>query len=218
MAEATDCPCPLCASSQVEHYLADSRREYLQCGECSLVFVPPHQHLSSAEEKAHYDLHENDPEDPGYRKFLGRLAEPLLEILPGRSSGLDFGSGPGPTLSLIMAEAGHQMAIYDPYYAPAPECLTQSYDFITASEVVEHLSRPGEELDRLWSLINAGGWLGLMTKRVSGREAFARWHYKNDPTHICFYSRDTFDYLGRQWQADALYPHADVVLFQKNQS
>jgi len=216
MAEATDCPCPLCASSQVEHYLADSRRDYLQCGVCRLVFVPPHQHLSAAEEKAHYDLHENDPADPGYRKFLSRLATPLMEKLADKSVGLDFGSGPGPTLSLMMAEAGHRVAIFDPYYAPDHSCLRQHYDFITATEVVEHLSRPGEELDRLWSLLNAGGWLGLMTKRVSGREAFTRWHYKNDPTHICFYSRETFDHLGLKWQAEVLYPDADVVLFHKN--
>lgn len=216
MAEATDCPCPLCASSQVEHYLADSRRDYLQCGVCRLVFVPPHQHLSAAEEKAHYDLHENDPADPGYRKFLSRLATPLLEKLADKSVGLDFGSGPGPTLSLMMAEAGHRVAIFDPYYAPDDSCLRQHYDFITATEVVEHLSRPGEELDRLWSLLNVGGWLGLMTKRVSGREAFTRWHYKNDPTHICFYSRETFDHLGLKWQTEVLYPDADVVLFHKN--
>ncbi|TNE93273.1 MAG: class I SAM-dependent methyltransferase [Gammaproteobacteria bacterium] len=216
MAEATDCPCPLCASSQVEHYLADSRRDYLQCGVCRLVFVPPHQHLSAAQEKAHYDLHENDPADPGYRKFLSRLATPLLEKLADKSAGLDFGSGPGPTLSLMMAEAGHRVAIFDPYYAPDPSCLRQHYDFITATEVVEHLSRPGEELDRLWSLLNVGGWLGLMTKRVSGREAFTRWHYKNDPTHICFYSRETFGHLGLKWQAEVLYPDADVVLFHKN--
>ncbi|TNE77131.1 MAG: class I SAM-dependent methyltransferase [Gammaproteobacteria bacterium] len=215
MAEALALPCPLCAARQVSLYLKDRRRDYWQCAQCQLVFVPGTQHLSAAEEKAHYDFHENDPSDAGYRRFLGRLCDPMLARLSPGAVGLDFGAGPGPTLSLMFEEAGHPMAIYDLYYAPDESVLARNYDFVTASEVVEHLSRPGEELQRLWALIRPGGWLGLMTKRVTGREAFARWHYKNDPTHISFFSRATFDHLGRRWVAEPHYPSADVVLFQK---
>lgn len=78
------------------------------------------------------------------------------------------------------------MDIYDPYYAPNEFFKTKKYDFITATEVVEHLAEPGSALDHLWSLINRGGWLAIMTKRVTSLEAFANWHYKNDPTHISF--------------------------------
>lgn len=207
--------CPLCEMVPLAPYCSDRRRDYFQCPRCRLVVVPASQHLSPAEEKAHYDLHENNPADPGYRRFLGRLCEPLLARLPATASGLDFGAGPGPTLSLMFEEAGHAMAIYDLYYSPDESVLAREYDFVTATEVVEHLGRPGVVLERLWSLVKPGGWLGLMTKQVVGPEAFARWHYKNDPTHISFFSRATFEYLGARWGVDPEYPHDDVTLFHK---
>ncbi|WP_461521335.1 class I SAM-dependent methyltransferase [Porticoccus sp.] len=215
MSEDDQLLCPLCAAQTIERYFRDRRRDYRQCGRCQLVFVPSHQHLSAAEEKAHYDLHENDPGDLRYRQFLGRLCEPLLERLQLSASGLDFGAGPGPTLSLMFEEAGHNMAIYDLYYAPDDTVLSGAYDFVTATEVVEHLAHPGEVLNRLWSLVKPGGWLGLMTKLVSNRDAFARWHYKNDPTHICFFSQAAFDYVGQQWGAPPVYLHSDVILYRK---
>lgn len=62
--------CPLCSSLAPEFYLRDKRRQYLQCMECSLVFVPPGYHLSAEKEKAEYDLHCNSPDDAGYRKAV----------------------------------------------------------------------------------------------------------------------------------------------------
>jgi len=215
MPESTGVVCPLCHGKAIGHYLSDKRRDYLRCAGCDLVFVPPKQHLSPVEEKAHYDLHENDPVDAGYRRFLSRLADPMLACLPTGAAGLDFGAGPGPTLSRMFAEAGHPTAIYDCYYANDPSVLEKTYDFVTASEVVEHLAEPGDVLQQLWSLLRPGGWLGLMTKRVTDREAFARWHYKNDPTHISFFSRATFEFLGERWGASPHFPHPDVVLFRK---
>ena len=83
----------------------------------------------------------------GYRAFLNRLAKPLKERLSPNSLGLDFGAGPGPTLSLMLQEAGHEMSIYDPFFSKNPSAMNQVYDFITATEVVEHLHHPGRELD-----------------------------------------------------------------------
>jgi hypothetical protein len=207
--------CPLCADPEVTDFWQDRKRDYLQCRNCNLVFVPPEQHLSASEEKAEYDLHQNSPDDTGYRSFLGRLAAPLLEKLSPGSVGLDFGSGPGPTLSLMFNEAGHQMAVYDPFYAPGQTVFNDKYDFITATEVVEHLHRPGEELERLWAILQPGGWLGIMTKMVIDREAFAVWHYKNDLTHICFFCRPTFQWLAKKQGAILTFVGTDVVLLRK---
>lgn len=167
-------------------------------------------------ERAEYDLHQNSPTDPGYRKFLGRLFHPLRERLSPGARGLDFGCGPGPALSVMFAEAGHPMAVYDPFYAPDRSVIDQSYDFITASEVVEHLHRPGEELGRLWSCLKPGGILGLMTQMVIDREAFARWRYRDDMTHVCFFSRETFAWLADRWRAEIIFPQKDVALLCKS--
>jgi SAM-dependent methyltransferase len=207
--------CPLCRSPVASDFHRDSRRDYRRCPACCLVFVPPGYRLPAPAEKAHYDLHRNSPEDQGYRLFLSRLFLPLQESLPPGSRGLDFGSGPGPTLSVMFTEAGHSVATYDKFYAPDSAVFSEQYDFITATEVVEHLSDPDRELARLWTCLRPGGWLGIMTKLALDLEAFASWHYKNDPTHICFFSRATFAWLAVRWQAELTFVGSDVVILRK---
>lgn len=207
--------CPLCENKQSLPFWRDHLRPYRRCPQCRLVFVPAEYHLSPAAEKAEYDLHRNDPNDAGYRKFLTRLFEPLCDRLPVGAKGLDFGSGPGPTLAPMFAEAGFDMAIYDPFYAPDRSVLQSRYDFISCSEVVEHFHAPGREFRFLWQLLAAEGWLGIMTKLVIDPQAFARWHYKNDPTHVVFFSRETFVYLARQLKACLEFIGSDVILLQK---
>ncbi len=212
--ETTALICPSCRTSEGSAFYQD-RREYYRCPVCHLVFVPSYQFLTLQEEKAVYDLHQNSVDDPGYRRFLGRLFGPLSQRLAPGSFGLDFGSGPEPTLSVMFQEAGHSVEIYDPFYAPEIRPLHLKYDFITASEVVEHLHHPRRELDRLWSCLKPNGWLGIMTKRVIDRDAFSRWHYKSDPTHVCFFSIETFQWLANHWCATLTVPGKDVVLFTK---
>jgi hypothetical protein len=178
--------------------------------------VPARFHVSLSEERAEYDKHENEPEDPGYRKFLSRLAFPLIERLPAGAQGLDFGSGPGPCLSLMMEEAGHPAVLYDPFYADEPAALEGRYDFISATEVVEHLREPGLELERLVSLLNPGGILAIMTKLVASQVAFASWHYINDKTHIAFFSQETFEWLSRRWSLELERIDKDVVFLTKS--
>ena len=220
MTETQNHTCPLCGHTSIVPYHRDTVRDYLNCRTCNLVFVPPTQHLSAVDEKACYDLHDNRPDDPGYRRFLDRLFTPLNERLAPNSRGLDFGCGPGPALAQMFAAAGHAVALYDPYYAPDDSVLSARYDFITLSEVAEHLAEPGKELDRLWNGLAAGGWLGVMTKRVRDQEAFKTWHYISDPTHIAFFSEATFQWLTGRWSAMGIpatlvITGNDVVLIEK---
>ena len=206
--------CPLCSFQEKETYFEDNR-SYFQCGNCQLVFVPRGQHLSSQEEKEIYDLHENSLEDLGYRNFLSRLASPLLQILKPQSKGLDFGCGPGPALSEMIKEQGHTVLLYDKYYAPDETVLETSFDFITATEVIEHLSHPGEVIEKLLGLLKPGGVLGIMTKLVKDQEAFSTWHYKNDQTHISFFSVETFKWVQKKWNLDLEIIGNDVIILSK---
>ncbi len=208
--------CSLCSATQVELFAQDSRRCYFECQRCRLVFVDQQDFLSAAEEKKVYDQHQNDPQDSGYRQFLSRLFDPVLAQIADNAQGLDFGSGPGPTLSLMFEEVGHTMTIFDHFYANDPAVWQCSYDFITSSEVVEHIHQLGAELDRLWCHLNTGGVLGVMTKMVTDAEAFSRWHYKNDPTHVRFFSRQTFHWLAQHWQAECEFVGSDVVILRKS--
>jgi hypothetical protein len=201
----------------VNHYFEDKRRAYLQCQQCELVFVKPEQRLEAKEEKAHYDLHENDPSDAGYRRFLSRIADPLTDKISSNSHGLDFGCGPGPTLSIMLEEAGHTMELYDIYYHPEPSVLEKTYDFMTATEVIEHLYHPDKVWQQWLNLVKPKGWIGLMTKLVIDVDAFAGWHYKNDPTHVVFFSRQTFQFLAERDKLELEFFGNDVILLRKVQ-
>ena len=232
---ASTTPCPLCGKQETGSFSKDKGREYFRCPDCFLIFTHPRHHLPPADEKKRYDLHQNSPQDAEYRNFLNRLFLPLNALLKPASRGLDFGSGPGPTLSVMLEEAGHKVSLYDSFYAPDPRVFEHRYDFITATEVLEHLREPRQELDRLWHCLKRDGVMGVMTKlarpdrpclpdqaaarglseQACAQEVFAKWHYKNDDTHICFYSKETFHWLGKKWGADVTFEDADVILLKK---
>ncbi len=207
--------CPLCGEHHIEPWWQDKYREYLRCQNCQLVFVPKAWHLSQEEEKACYDLHENTGDDPGYRRFLSRIYEPVVACVPPPAEGLDFGCGPGPVLAEMFAESGYSMKVFDIYYANNPDVLGQSYDFITSSEVVEHLGNPKGVLDQLLAMVRPGGFLALMTKLVKDREAFKTWHYIRDRTHISFFSRETFAWFAERNGCEMEVIGNDVVLLRK---
>lgn len=206
--------CTLCGAAAAWFH-NDAVRCYFRCGRCRLVFVDPRDWLSGEDERLRYDCHQNDPTDNRYRSFLDRLFLPMKDRLPPNSCGLDFGSGPGPTLSKMFSEIGHEMRIYDPFYAPDEAVLCERYDFITASEVVEHLHHPGAEFAKLWSLLHVGGWLGIMTKRICDTVIFATWHYKRDPTHVSFFALESFDWLSQHLGAESTVVSDDVILLRK---
>ncbi len=216
MTTPTDLRCPLCNEQNHTLYAQDKKRDYRHCETCALVFVPPHQRLSPDQEKAEYDLHNNSFEDEGYRQFLMRTAKPLLTILNTPSKGLDFGCGPGPVLAQILESYGHSVDLYDVFYYPDTSVLNQQYDFITATETIEHFHTPAKEWASWMSCLKPGGWLAIMTKRVIDAERFKHWHYKNDQTHVSFFSEATFHYLAKRDGLEVQFPSKDVVLMQKH--
>ncbi len=159
-----------------------------------------------------YELHDNRPDDPRYRAFLSRMFTPLRARVQPGASGLDFGCGPGPTLSAMFRASGVACADYDPFFRDDRALLTRRYDFIACTEVVEHLSDPAGVLQQLWSMLQPGGWLGVMTKRITTESAFATWHYIRDPTHVAFFSDETFLWIGRRFGAPVHFDSKDVVL------
>ncbi len=206
--------CPLC-SNTAEFFFRDKRRDYHACNCCGAVHVPARYHLTDGEEKAEYDKHQNHFHDEGYRGFLSRMADPISSSVLAGSDGLEFGCGPGPALAKMFEQLGYKMTLYDKFYARNPEALLRKYDFITATEVVEHLRDPNDVMTLLWSLLKPGGTLGVMTKRVTTVEAFSRWHYKNDQTHIVFFHARTFQWLAKMWGASLSYYGDDVVVLKK---
>lgn len=176
----------------------------------------PHQRPALAQEHAQYLLHQNDANDPGYRRFLSRLSGPLLTKLHLPGQGLDYGCGPGPALAAMLREAGHQVALYDPIFVPDRAALQRCYDFVTCTETAEHFHAPRAEFARLRALLRPDGWLAVMTCFQTDDSLFETWHYRTDPTHVVFYRASTFHQLARDWGWRCEIPRKDVVLMQKH--
>lgn len=207
--------CPVCGATSVAPLMETEGRSYWYCRACAARFLDPAQHPIAAEEHAHYLNHRNDPGDPRYRAFLSKLATPLMARLAPGSFGLDFGCGPGPALAAMLREAGHEVALYDPFFATDPAPLRHSYEFVTCTETAEHFHHPCREFARLRGLVRPAGWLGVMTCFQTDDARFARWHYRKDPTHVVFYREETFRHLAHRWGWDCVVPAKDVVLLRR---
>ena len=187
--------CPLCQSSPLYSIRTQLKRSFFRCSNCDLVFLNPSERLSTLEEKARYETHENDVTDTKYQEFVSPLVNWITGQLPRGSSGLDFGAGTGPILATELEKHGFKMDKYDPFFWPDQAPLGKSYDFVVASEVVEHFADPKKEFELLKRLIKPGGILGLMTLLHDAKTEIENWYYLKDPTHICAYSEKTFEWL-----------------------
>lgn len=205
--------CPLCLADAVGDFAVVGGREYGECAHCGLIHLAPDRWLDPEAERARYALHRNSPQDPGYRAFLSRLSLPLVERLTPGALGLDYGAGPGPTLSGMLEEHGFRVEVYDPFFAPDERPLDRVYDFVTCTETIEHFYHPAEEFARLERMLRPAGWLALMTE-LDGDEPFEEWWYVRDPTHVCFYRADTMTWIAKRFGWSMTSPHRNVRLFQ----
>lgn len=206
--------CPVCGDVATRPFITTRGRRYYRCEGCKATYLAREQLPTREEERGRYDEHQNDPKDPGYRRFLSRLTDPLLRHLPAGSAGLDFGCGPGPALKQILEARGMQMACYDPFYAPNTGVLRKRYDFVTATEVLEHLHDPRTTIDLLEGLIKGGGYLGVMTEFQTDDDAFANWYYRSDITHVVFYREETLIHIAEQKGWGIEIPRKNVAIFR----
>ena len=205
-------PCPVCRVAATRFLLTADARDYFACAICEARFLRPDQRPTPAEERAEYDRHDNRVDDPSYRAFLERLAGPIRAVTPVGAEGLDFGCGPGPALAAMLSETGRPTAFWDPIYAPDPRPLHRRWDFVTASEVFEHLHDPARTIELLAGLLRPGGVLGVMTCFQTDDARFAGWWYRKDPTHVVFWREATLRHVAaaRGWRIDV--PRKDVAL------
>ena len=198
-------------------------RRYTQCPTCGQIQVHRENLPPPEDERDRYDEHNNDPADPRYRAYLTTFLDTaLLPFVEPGARVLDFGSGPTPALAELMREHSFAPSIYDPFYAPDESVLdgTFQYDAITALEVVEHLHHPGDELRRLIGLLVPGGYLAVRTGVFSGdADAFDRWWYRRDVTHVSFWTDSTIDWLCRTYTlTNVLRQPGTVLVFQTSRA
>jgi hypothetical protein len=206
-------PCPLCGGMPAEPYHTDAQRSFFRCAVCTLIYLDPAARLSPEDESARYTLHDNAADDLRYSQFLSRLADPLARHLKPGARGLDFGCGPAPVLAKLLSDAGFPCEFYDPFFAPKSDLLEREYDFVAASEVVEHAYDPAAMFTLFARLLAHGGTLGVMTRFYGHEEPFGEWWYRRDPTHVCFYNEGTMQWIAAQHGWTVAFPRPHVALF-----
>lgn len=121
---------------------------------------------------------------------------------------LDWGAGPNPLASELLRERGCTVYSYDPLFGPPLPPEEQRFDIIFCIEVAEHFKDPLKDFSAMARYLKCGGLLIIHTNKIphevfagqaplggtcSLREFFIPWWYKEDPTHVSFYSDQSLE-------------------------
>lgn len=207
--------CPLCGAPGPFEPVPDMRKRTLRaCGACGLVFAAAADLPEAAAERERYAKHRNSIDDAGYVAFLRQAIDPVLPLLTPDLRGLDYGCGHTPALHQLLAAAGLRCENYDLYFFPEwPEGL---FDYVFATEVVEHFHHPAAEWPKLVSLLKPGALLIVMTAPWDNLAAFRTWGYASDETHVAFYHRQTLAWIFETFGlAELANPNPRVRVLQK---
>lgn len=210
--EQTNKTCVLCESEKT--YVIPECDKYVHCTVCDLRFLFPHHRLSMSDEKDRYLLHNNDVNDSRYQDFVRPLYNEIVTRAPKKSLGLDYGAGPGPVLTKLLTDSDYKIKLYDPAFLNTPFPTHEPLDFIFASESAEHFFSPKKEFLQMKSALKKDGFIAIMTSLFTEKIVFSQWHYRKDPTHVCFYSENTFAWLKTELQfkkLDVVFPRIAIL-------
>lgn len=207
--------CKLCLSNE----WIELDVHYDLCANCSARVLKPEFWLDQKSEKARYLEHNNDVADPRFQKFVQPITDFVMTVAQFKSAKiLDFGSGSAPVISHVLKSNGFNPVQYDPFFADQPHLLTAKYDFITACEVIEHFHQPRLEYQRLFDILEEGGFLILKTSLYTPEINFKTWRYRRDPTHVFIHAPLTIDYIESQWNWTCLEKSQNRIVFKKKKS
>ena len=191
--------CPLCAQpGTIPFRTLKDDIPYHRCTSCGYISRDRSARLSLVDEMKRYRLHENSIEDDAYVAWLERFLAFALDPFPAAEDRLlDFGSGPEPVMAKLMEEKGLNVTIEDRFFSPG--IPPGPFRIITAVEVFEHIPNPFSVLENLRRRIVEGGRLCISTELLPVHpEEFENWHYRSDPTHIGFFTREGLSSAARR--------------------
>lgn len=206
------------------------KKIYWYCSACRGVFLDGKFFLDADSEKKRYQKHNNSLEIPQYRRYLEAFFESIYAF-PAVSEEKDcmllkihdYGSGPEPALARLLEQKGYQVRYNDLYFSPALLSFEGGADLVTCLEVAEHFKEPKTDFAMMNACLRPGGFLAIGTHLIDEKpqsgtmlDFFQKWWYRQDETHITFYSelslRIVAQAAGFKWLGRA---GSHVFLFKK---
>jgi len=168
---------------------------YHKCSNCGFIFLDDKFYPELDVQKERYELHNNSLENEGYVKmFEDFISKCILPFKDNSAKCLDFGSGPEPVLAELLKRRGFDVDIFDLHFTDDDSYMQKKYDVVCSTEVFEHLLDPITVLKKLVGLLSDGGIISIMTQ-FSDNQDFEKWRYRNDITHMCFFSKKSLELM-----------------------
>jgi len=197
--------CKICNFDTIPWEDSQTKKTYHYCQNCECVSLDSVYYLSLIDEKKAYGNHHNSLENEGYVQMFENFLDFFWEEITCNKKCLDFGSGPTPVLSELLMRRGAQVTCYDKFYHPDTSFEQHRYDFITSTEVFEHLSDPLSILSLFHRILTPNGIVALMTLfHQNSASHFEGWWYKRDHTHITFYTPKTIAMMAEKCGFDII--------------
>lgn len=210
--------CVLC-KKDTDSFMDDKTHiKYYHCIYCEFICKTPQIYKTIEEQKERYNLHDNTEEDEGYKAYFQRFLDFTLPHVGKPKKALDFGCGTTSLLSKILEDKGIQCDYYDPIYYPTPINDNKKYDLIISTEVFEHLHQPRKVFESLMGRLEKGCYLAIQTQfHANDKEVFKKWYYHQDPTHIVFYTKKSFEVLAKIYDCEVIASNEkNIVILRKN--
>lgn len=206
--------CTLCGTLAT-FFVAYKQRDFHKCNTCGGILLGSDHYLDFSKEKQRYDKHSDDVEDQGYQKFVSPIITAVLDGYQTNDTGLDYGCGKTAIIQKLLQRKRYNIVGYDPIYFPNDDVFKLHYNYITCCEVIEHFYNPNDEFEKLTKLLLPNGKLFLKTYLYNEGINFENWWYKNDPTHVFFYTIKTLEYIKFAYAFSSLRVTKDLIEFTK---
>ena len=211
--------CKICSSKTVR--IENSKKDiiYYNCINCDFIFINESNINTPKNERLRYLKHNNTLDNNNYVKIFKELIEKYIICSKNKIRRiLDFGCGSIPVFAKLLKDNGFIVDVYDKYFFPHKDYFKKKYDLITLIEIIEHLKNPLKELIHLKNLLNKKGLFIIKTLfHPENNDIFLKWWYKEDFTHISFFSQKTFKFLAKLLNMKLLIiNNKDLCVLQKN--
>ena len=206
--------CPLCNNSGKIFY-SSKRHTFNQCDICKSIYLDNSFFLNTEKEKERYEEHNNNVNDKKYQKFVSPITSAIFNNHTKDEKGLDFGAGTGPVIAKVLSSKNYNLSLYDPFFHNNKELLNNKYNYIASCEVIEHFHKPYKEFALLKSLLNNEGHLYLMTNIYNDSIDFRTWYYKDDKTHVFIYTKETLQWIKKEFGFKSLNIEGHFIEFVK---